>query len=248
MDHPTSTSKDDEDEAQSLSERFAYHSRLRSDEPNRHDLFDPPNNVEAFIRLEAALDEFKHQIASGKHDVSGDQLLEPPTTAERFLRIEAAIDELLAQTVNNQAQSQVSTGYTLKRGRKAHHRLKKRPSQQNQRPIGASTKYSNASETAWPDTHPSTTEHDLDDSGNSNSSTFDPPRDTYGPSKDARRTAEYTHASARTVPLPGEENADPAASFNGWEMFEQDMDIFRSAHAMEEFLHQTFHNAREKYM
>jgi hypothetical protein len=73
--------------------------RLRAIVDRNADLFDPPNTAEAFVRLEAALDEAKNH-SSADSDITGqNDLLDPPNTAERFARIEAAMDAVFAKSV-----------------------------------------------------------------------------------------------------------------------------------------------------
>lgn len=71
------------------------------------------------------------------------------------------------------------------------------------------------------------------------------PKDVYGPSKDPGRTSEGVHILARTVPLP--RTSSTAASYNGQEELQKDMDIFRSEEAMKEFANQAYQSARSKY-
>lgn len=181
------------------------------------------------------------------------QLLGPPDTAERFLRIETAIDELLLeQQASLSPNSRIPTRHPHVRERgfnahqQEHHRLKKRTTLPAEHTSRTKSRPSNVSCIASENARPVTTGHESDSDDVLNVRTIQPPRDMYGPSKDPGRTAEGTHVSARTVPLS--QDTQPGASFNGKEMFEQEMDIFRSADAMEEFMRQAFHDAREKYM
>jgi hypothetical protein len=76
---------------------YTQRERLRAIVDRNADLFDPPNTAEAFVRLEAALDEAKNH-SSADSDITGqNDLLDPPNTAERFARIEAAMDAVFAK-------------------------------------------------------------------------------------------------------------------------------------------------------
>lgn len=226
---------------------------LRNIRASRENLLGPPNTAEAFLRLEAALDEVKRQSLVHQSGPEEGQLLDPPDTAERFFRIETAIDELLLeQQASLSPNSRIPTRHRHIRERSVnayqqeHHRLKKRTTLAAEHTSRTNPRPSNASDIGSENARPIITGHELESDGIPNVKTIQPPRDMYGPSKYPGRTAEGTHVSARTVPLP--QDTQPGASFKGKEMFEQEMDIFRSADAMEEFMRQAFYDAREKYM
>ncbi|KAM0718165.1 hypothetical protein Q7P37_006497 [Cladosporium fusiforme] len=257
MDQPTSDNTDTEDEVQSPSKQFFRRLQSRDSEVNKHDLLDPPNNVEAFKRLEAAMDEFKRQAAVDRRPISGEKFLDPPTTAKRFARIEAAMDELLGKPASSHVKSRISTKCMSTRrtplhhrtsnpGQEANHRLRKRPPQLTRSTMCAKPQDFDASDTTSKNAQSATDQPDSDYSKIPTSNTPKPSRDMYGFSEIATRTAEGAQVSARTVLLPTD--TDPNASFIGKELFEQDMDIFRSEDAMAEFMKQTFHSSREKYM
>lgn len=137
MDRSNFEGHDHEDEVQPPQKRFVYSQILRK-KAGRRDLLEPPNNVEAFRRLEAAMDEVKQQNLDIRRITSEYMLFDPPTTAERFARIEAAIDDFIHQP---QAPSSLTSKQSHLRARsqlqlhttnpspKVHHLLKKRSSQ-----------------------------------------------------------------------------------------------------------------------
>lgn len=90
-----------------MPESPARRQRLRAIAAGGENLYEPPNTVEAFARLEAAIDEVKFQgsMSEGQGLIARRQrlreivatyqdLYEPPDTAEAFARLEAAIDEV----------------------------------------------------------------------------------------------------------------------------------------------------------
>lgn len=189
-----------------------------------NDLFDPPNIVEAFNRLIAAMDPVKSRFSA---ELTDDQvvLLDPPTTAARFARIEAAIESSLAKPIKTHSGLRRPARFSLRskscswedpRGIDAQHgvhRLRKRPS------------------------HLAmlfTTSESVAAQGNDVRG-FGPGWAADGPDVSSQAATSPTSPHAR-------------AAHSGKGEFQQDVDIFRNSATLREFTAQTYLKAREKYM
>jgi hypothetical protein len=107
MDHSPLSSVAEEHAPLDMSESLTRRQRLRAIVAGGENLYEPPNTVEAFALLEAAIDEVKHHGSTSKGEgliarrqrltgivATCKDLYEPPNTAEAFARLEAAIDEV----------------------------------------------------------------------------------------------------------------------------------------------------------
>lgn len=189
-----------------------------------NDLYDPPNTVEAFNRLIAAIDPVRSRSSVDLGNIE-DGLLDPPTTADRFARIEAAIEASLAKLVEDRSGLRYSAKSLLlsrsaslgkRRGidsQHGSHRLKKRPSQ-----LAMIT----------------TSSQSVAAQGNDIRG--------FGPG----RTAEHADIPSNAVALPMTSYA--RAAHSGKDKVLQDVDIFRNSAALREFTAQTYDSARERYM
>ena len=107
MDHTQLSSRAEDRAPLLMPESLTRRQRLHAIAAGGEDLYEPPNTVEAFSRLEAAIDEVKFHgsVSEGQGLIARRQrlreivatyrdLYEPPDTAEAFARLEAAIDEV----------------------------------------------------------------------------------------------------------------------------------------------------------
>jgi hypothetical protein len=210
--------------------------RLRAIVDRNADLFDPPNTAEAFIRLEAALDEAKNH-SSADSDITGqNDLLDPPNTAERFARIEAAMDAVFAKpataawTQHHRKKSKFEIRAPVQghgsRSTPALHSRNTQPPRsvtpglikQPQAQTHCDSKGRNNDRLAAG----SLLERSVHDSDR-------PTSETGGPAQDA-------HASAGTATTHASRHES-----------QRDSDIFRSSVSIHEFADKAYKSAREKY-
>lgn len=222
--------------------------RLKAIVATCKDLYEPPNTVEAFARIEAAIDEVKRHGTTSEAPSGDERMLDPPTTTERFNRIETAIDEMLARpntTIENPWRLRKSTtdpflstqGADLDHKERAHLLRKRQLAWVDQR-IPANWNHSEipsleGSRSAGLPCRPH--------ASSPTESPMRPRSEVYRPSNDYNQTAGQIDSPLHSVielPILKAGVADEA---------HHDTDIFRDDDAVQAFADQTYESARERY-